>query len=947
MNQFININLELMIANPKIYNIPANYKFIQSFTQWVLNNHKNLNDLKIFLPNQRLCRELKNNLGKNKINHTNFIKIKAIKDINLEDFYDFLPNIFIEKIIDDISIIKVLNPLDAIFLIIDFISCEEYFKNQNFTQKFKIAKNLYNLFNDIEIEEINIKNLIEFDDSNLPKHHQFTLDFFIKFLTKIKNHLIENDMMFIEQYHNFIINKYCESIKINNKKQNIVIAGSTGSVASSKKLIKAIFEYENGYLFISGYKYHQNCKEIHPQFYLNELIKFISPNSHIHISDYIIDNLQTSSNIRNEFNELIFCDYTNYELTINKINKINKAELIKDIKNNLEIIEAKNEIIEAKIIENICCDNNNKNLKIGIISNNNNLTNKIKLNFDIKNINYNYSISKNILNNEIIDFIVILYKLKNNLDFDSHSFLSLIKHPLFIKFYNEEIIYNFEVEILRSDRIDPQISGIYNKINETLYKDKFLLFFEKIINNLPKNNSIKSYIESIECFADSTIETILSKYIFGEDLYKFLNIILNKNFIINCEDDIKIIFSEINYFEKSKYLSSIDILSPIEARLLEFDLIILASCNEDDFPALETSSWIGSKIKKELKVNKNLKKIGQNGFDLYHYLSCKKIIITHTNNKLGNKFVESPFITKIKTLSKFFSINIDKTQDFKLNFDNDLSINRILIKSPQPKVLKEHLPKKLNITDISKIISNPYYIYSQKILKLVELKKINFESSYAEYGSFVHKVLEEFIIKSNENHDNFDQFFIQEIDKIFAIYFKSQNSKLIWLPKFLKIFPNFVQDNSEFLGCQNLLEEKINIIINDIEISGKIDRVIINDKNEGFIMDYKTGKSPSKNDVYNGKEPQLLIYSYILNSFIHEKHNITKLCYWEVNNKKSSKIKIIVEELSKIIEFNNITEKNLKKIIDVFYNSKNIFYNTLIENDDYIQNLSRIKEWKN
>jgi esterase/lipase len=172
---------------------------------------------------------------------------------------------------------------------------------------------------------------------------------------------------------------------------------------------------------------------------------FISPNSHIHISDYIIDNLQTSSNIRNEFNELIFCDYTNYELTINKINKINKAELIKDIKNNLEIIEAKNEIIEAKIIENICCDNNNKNLKIGIISNNNNLTNKIKLNFDIKNINYNYSISKNILNNEIIDFIVILYKLKNNLDFDSHSFLSLIKHPLFIKFYNEEIIYNFEV----------------------------------------------------------------------------------------------------------------------------------------------------------------------------------------------------------------------------------------------------------------------------------------------------------------------------------------------------------------------------------------------------------------------------------------------------------------------------------------------------------------------
>ena len=76
----------------------------------------------------------------------------------------------------------------------------------------------------------------------------------------------------------------------------------------------------------------------------------------------------------------------------------------------------------------------------------------------------------------------------------------------------------------------------------------------------------------------------------------------------------KIKIQVLRHFEKSKLDSNVDILSPIEARLLNYDLIIVSSLNENDFPQIDNHGWIGAKIKKDLGVNKTLKKIGQNGF---------------------------------------------------------------------------------------------------------------------------------------------------------------------------------------------------------------------------------------------------------------------------------------------------------------------------------------------
>lgn len=914
-----------------VYNIPSNYHFIKTLANWLKNNYNNdFSDLKIFLPNQRSSRKLRKELlNLQDFNAESSIKIKSFADLNIEDFYDFLPSELCANIISELSEIKVLNQVDAIFFLCEEVKKNIIFGAQNFTQRYKIAKSLYQLFEDLEENQIDASQIKSIDDSNLAKHHQFTVEFFQSFYIQIKNYLIKNNLMFAGSFHNLLCNKYIEIIETQKISQNIVIAGSTGSILSSKKLIKAIKNYCNGNVILYGYQKHLNVEEIHPQFYLNELIKFLDLDK---INVVEIENLEfiNSPNIRKDFCNLIFNDYKNFENFKKSCEEINKNDEIADIASNLQICCFDNEINEVKSIVKIINENNQKNLEIAVICNNQNLSRILKSYLNAYQVNYNDASSQSAIYLDIIGFLLLIFEIKNN-EFNSHIFLSFLKHNFFVKLDNKKLIEEFEIKILRDDRLNLGREGIEAKIKNSKFAD----FFYKIINNLPVDNSLNSLIKSFEFFANQNFNQILSNSIAGKEIFEFFELLKQQNFYFQNIEDLKIIFNEISYFEKSKLDSNIDILSPIEARLLNFDLIIVSSLNENDFPQIDNHGWIGAKIKKDLGVNKTLKKIGQNGFDFCNYLSNKKVILTHSKYRLGQHNVESPFITKLKTLCKILNLNIDKSQSYQQKINENLHFIPQFLAPAFGNPSVDYRPKNYYITDISHLISNPYFIYVKKVLKIEELKKIDYEPSYAEFGSFIHKALEDYI--KNPTNINFEE--------IFEKYFLSKQAKLIWYPKFLKIFENFCEDNQEFIDNENILEESIKIDFENIKISGKVDRILIDEEQNIKIIDYKTGQAPTKKDVLCGLEPQLTIYGWILSETLFQNYKIRELNYWKLNRGDGSKIVKILSDEEEISQAILATKNGLKIIFDYFSNQQNNFFATKNDEDDYIQNLSRIKEW--
>ena len=208
-----------------VYNIPSNYNFIKSLANWLKKHYNNeFSDLKIFLPNQRSSRKLRIELlNLQDFNGQSSIKIKSFADLNIEDFYDFLPNNLCAEIIDELFKIKVLNRIDAIFFLCEEVKKNPIFGTQNFTQRFKTAKSLYQLFEDLEENQIDASKIKLIDDSNLAKHHQFTVEFFQNFYIQIKDILIKKNLMFTGSFHNLLCKKFSEVIETQNIAQNIVI----------------------------------------------------------------------------------------------------------------------------------------------------------------------------------------------------------------------------------------------------------------------------------------------------------------------------------------------------------------------------------------------------------------------------------------------------------------------------------------------------------------------------------------------------------------------------------------------------------------------------------------------------------------------------------------------------------------------------------------------------
>lgn len=959
--------------NPHILNIPSQQNFFESLFEWLLKNFpKEISNVKIFLPNHRSCREFQQIFLQKTSNKSLILpKIRAISDISYEDFFDFLPNDEIKKIIDELLEIKVISGIDHLFFLSQKIQKLKLFgDNLDSNQALNIAIQLENLFNEIERDEINLDILSEIDDSDLSLHRQVTLEFLKNFHIQIKNSLIKDNVLLASSYQNFIVNKFVESLEKSGSEFPLIIAGSTGSLSAGKKLIKAISKQNNakqnnGFVILHGFnKEAENLPEYHPQFLLNELVKFLEIKPEI-IEDIYNNNSQLSSQNRLNFitatmlpsEESLKWQNLNLLLDVKKVTQ--------DLEKNFKIITTKDELEEARIIALILAEATlSQNKKCAVITNNQKLSQLLKYELNKLSLNFNDSRNIGLSNSKLANFILLILELLEN-DFASYELLAVLKNPLFKngKYSQHQIIKDFEINILRQERSQFGIVGIKEKLkllNNSELSEFFANFYNDLSNliNLPNSVDISSYLKSlitvIENLTTNQWQNLLEKEDAQIELFEFFEKLkLQNNFIINSKNALqtfRILFSQVSYFEKSDSFAPIQVLATIEARLINCDLVIISSLNEGDFPEIESENWLGKKIKKDLGIDKKLKKVGQNAYDFCNYLCNESVILTRCLTKNGAVSICSPFLLKFETLCKKLEIKLDSGQKYFELLKRLNSVKEFKIERPQPKPTIEFRPKKLAVTDISKLRSDPYSIYAKKILQLKELQKIDFEPSYAEFGSFIHKALEEFI-KNPQKPEKF----LENSYQIFEKYFISTQAKLVWWPKFENIFNGFLEQESQLQNSLNYTEIPVKLVLNEILINGKIDRITLDKDGSVAIFDYKTGQVSSAKDVISGIDPQLTIAALMLVEGVIENciknidiGKIDSLNYWKLSASSENEIKEICKKNEEIAILIMAAKAGISKLFEYFADEDN-GYISAPNLQNYFENeychLARVKEW--
>ncbi|MSP33566.1 MAG: hypothetical protein EXR06_01525 [Rickettsiales bacterium] len=962
---------------PNIFNIPSNYHFFDSLTDWLnIGFGSKINDVKILFPNRRACREFQNIFIDKFGPEALMPKVKAIGDISYDDFLDSFPRQQINSIVDELFKIKHLDGFDYLFFLSnEIIKTKVFGENISFSQALSIATQLKNLFDDIERQEIDLSLLYEIDDSDLAAHRQFTLDFLKKFYLRVRNSVLKNNILSHVGYQNFVINKLAESIDSQGLKSPLVIAGSTGSVNYSKRLIKAVAGDKNGFVMLYGLRLEEFglasevADETHPQSILRELLKSMN----VGVSDVkeiTIEKFKICDESRLDFLSFLMLPSAETNQWQGLATKIELPKITSDFEKNFSYLEVQNEAEEARSVAIIASKASLDNKKIAIISGDKKFVELLKVELKKSSLEFNDARSLDLSSSKLANLILLLLELRDN-NFESASLLAFLKHS-YSSYLGDKNVLDFEIKILREQRSQAGLDGIKIKLESQKeaqkMRDKKLGLQKSESHNAELQNFFIGFLQDISGFINIEGELDLSTYILAlikavenftkksfvdlialegaseELLQLFEKLKSAQDFTINTRDSLLFfqhLFAQISYFEKSDAIALIQILSPIEARLLNFDLMILASLNYGNFPQIESENWLGRKIRSDLGIDLVSKKVGQNAYDFCNYLSNESVILSRSKTKNGVPAIASPFVLRFEILCKKFAIEVSPAA--LLNGDGAFKI-----KVPQailaPNPPRQFRPKKLAITDISKLLSNPYQIYARKILQLQELNKIDYEPEYKEFGSFVHKALEEFV-KNPQQQDNF----IKKAQEIFAQYFISEESKLIWWPKFENIFKNFIDDNNVVEACKNYVEVPVKIIIKDILLTGKIDRVSFFENGEVEIFDYKTGQIPASREVNSGAQPQLAISALMLSLGVIEncdiknisKQKIRALNYWKLSSFSESEIKSMSKNNEDVAIMIAAAKAGLERLFDYFDDEKNGYFVAFDSRNEY-SHLARI-----
>jgi ATP-dependent helicase/nuclease subunit B len=850
-------------------------------------------------------------------------------------------------------------------LIQDISQKVSYLDYLSFSQAFKISSSLTDLIDDSYRYEKPFENVENILPEDLALDKQESLSFLKTFFEQYPKQLKSLGYIDAIERRNIILAEYRKILAGKQNKQQvfdekIFIAGSTGSLPETRRLIKTISELDNGYVILPyidrqiDESIWQNISPIESEINHQSLVKnlldhlAIARNNIKILGGYnkaqdkekIISNIFSPTDYINLWKDEV--DYENFQ-------------------NSTSLIEVDNQIDEANLVSLAARQALEQNKKTAIVTNDRNLARNIKEFLEYYEVKIDDSAGESLLNKNIGKFIYAVSLLISNPD-SVVNLINLLKNKYCDFSLNRNYVLSklldFEKDFVRKNNI---ISNkiLYKNLSDKSDKNSLEQFEQKILGLLELilisnesgsyqsiANLVQQHWQIINILANNFEEKLDS------DIAKKLIDLFNN--LSNLESGYKIAKSE--YSDLFRYISStitirgkfgftpkISILSPIEARLEKYDLVILSGLNNNSWPSLPNSPWLNRNMKKEFGLPLEEMFIALSAHDFTSLLHHEQVVLTRSKNIGGSVTSESPFLTRLKAYCEYRNIDLcDKESCQKLlsylKIFKGSTIKQIPYeqqKTIPPEVPISKRPNKISLTDIDKIVLNPYQYFVAYILNLRKLNDLGIFNESSEYGNYLHKIMKNFAdIHNGDVHkitpENLSKTIQDQTDKA------KERSLFndIWLPKVNQLIPDII--NSEKLLSKDVLrifaEEPTLAEIklpsgNKFYIKTRADRIELLKNGNIRVIDIKTGSHPKDNEVRKLVKPQLpLTANFVLNGDfenikISSGSNCDAMIYYSIiSGSKNINLNEITEASGgdfKNITLTRIAEKSRELLIEL------------------------------
>ena len=308
---------------------------------------------------------------------------------------------------------------------------------------------------------------------------------------------------------------------------------------------------------------------------------------------------------------------------------------------------------------------------------------------------------------------------------------------------------------------------------------------------------------------------------------------------------------------------NIMIWGTLEARVQGADLVILGGLNEGSWPELPSADpWLNRALRLEAGLLAPERRIGLAAHDFQQAVAAKEVVLTRALRDAEAETVPSRWLNRLINLlagcgaegqSALAQLCGNGAQYLRLA--DELERPKLPVKpeprpAPAPPIAAR--PENLSVSDISKLIRDPYAIYARKILGLKPMAPLNAVPTAAHRGTAIHAIMERAMTAIDPASD-----LPARIEQLMAVARGVISSaapwaetQILWLARLRKSAgPLLVKEADRRSKAQIIATEvkgSIALAETPIVITCKADRIDRRGSGELDIYDYKTGVLPTK-----------------------------------------------------------------------------------------------------
>ncbi|MFK7974154.1 MAG: PD-(D/E)XK nuclease family protein [Rickettsiaceae bacterium] len=797
--------------------------FINQVANFVIKHYRSdFSKLKVILPNGQTCSRLQQAIVQ-KLEICILPNIIPFDKITAEDEEVFqIPS----------SRITSISKLEEKIVLAEIIY--EYTKlNYNQTQCLNLAPSLAGLFFELEANNVNIEHIKDLPSLDQPAHWYQIYDFLSFAFYAWQQKIQKLNKTTRAKHQEMMLSSELQRLK-NNPLDSLIIAGIYGNNSITSNFINDAIKFDNCHLILPPYPAHSLTSSIDTA--LNQLIQLF--NSRITLLD-----------------EKPYAESMLDQLVANS--KTTKFD------SDIQCVEFDHIFHEAEFIALKCQKTleANPHSKIAIITHNQKTKEQYCTFLDKYHLKYQDQFGQNILQHKVVTLILFTAE-QICCEFDLQRFFVFLSHPLM----NSPKSWELKNIIRRKNRFAHTLQDITNilDIEHNQELSGYFNLIKQVISKAPTSHdfvhlfahtlaAIEQIIPNIWQLSGQLVDSL-------REIYQ-----LNQSFIVDkLEDFPEILQQTLNggRIIHTTHDAPITITQGHNTILINYDLTIITDMNEGTYPKpLPVSAWINTSMQQKLNLIDQKTKADEDLYNFYLNLHNPHVLITRSKLDITNKHtLPSPFI-----------LNLQNILQDKLEIKTGKAI---LTTSPVKEVSQiaksTKFPQQIYATDIETLIKSPYNFYSKKILKLRPIQEISDRPNLADFGNFIHSVIEQYSKDYRTTCLDKKSQLINIADSILTNSTLTDNNKKTWHTKVQAIADSFIDFDETrrqtSVKIYSEIEGKIDLNVKGQTITLKAiaDRIEVNNLDVATIIDFKTGAAPTKQDVASGLAPQMIIEAIIL-----------------------------------------------------------------------------------